>query len=226
MTELSCIVFDTWGSITLIDFSSSPFFILSDRYNWDIFTILSLSYLGFMLSTSFWTMFTNSSSSCIALLLKIEFSFWSNFTRLRRSAIYEAASRSDSDLSSSYLSIRAIISLFWFTCFNKESFEVIFISLINFWLAVYSPFLDTLDPAIDPALEPDLDWALDPLITFTCYFYDSYTWHFPIFTSGWPLTFKNNLFLVFYISKLTKSFWILSTRPPIWYDPRPFLKIR
>ncbi len=109
ITELSCIVFDTWGYITWIDFSSSLFFTLSDLYNWDIFIIFSRSYFWFILSTYLCTKFTSSSYSCKAFLLNIEFSFWSSFTRLLKSLISEAASRSDSDLSSNYRSILAII---------------------------------------------------------------------------------------------------------------------
>lgn len=168
-----------------------------------------------MLSTSFWTKLTSSSYYWRAFRLNMEFSFWSNFTRLLKSLIYEAASLSDSDLSSSYLRILAIISLFWFACLSNDSFDVIFISLINFWLAVYSPFRDTLEPDTDPTRDPAFDPTLDPVVTLACYFSVSYIWHFPILISGWGWTVKNRRFFVFSMSKLTRSFCTLSTRPPI-----------
>jgi hypothetical protein len=59
-----------------------------------------------------------------------------------------------------------------------------FISLISFWLAVYYPFRETLDPAIDPALDPCFDSALDPDVILACSFSVIYTWHLPILTSG------------------------------------------
>lgn len=137
--ELSCIAFEIWGYMVAIDFSRSLFFILSLLYSWDILIIFYFSSFGFMLSTSLWTKFTNSSSSFNACLLKIEFSFWRSLTRDLKSHISDAACLNDSDLSSNYLKILTIISLFWLTCFTRESLDVIFNSCISFYVAVYSP---------------------------------------------------------------------------------------
>lgn len=48
-------------------------------------------------------------------------------------------------------------------------------SLINFWVAVSSPFLDTLDPAIEPFFELALEPGLEEVSTFACYFSEIYT---------------------------------------------------
>lgn len=59
ITEFNCIVFETCGSITFIDFYKSLFFILYDLYNCDIFMIFYFSYFMFILSIYFWTRLTN-----------------------------------------------------------------------------------------------------------------------------------------------------------------------
>lgn len=46
-------------------------------------------------------------------------------------------------------------------------------SLINFWLAVYYPFLETRDPDTDPTLELLLEST--PSCIFACYFSAIYT---------------------------------------------------
>jgi len=80
------------------------------------------------------------------------FSFCSNLTLPLKLLIYAAACLRDSDLSSSYLSILAMISLFCATCFSIDSLLLKFSSFINFSLAVYSPL--TIE-----ALEDAIDWA-------------------------------------------------------------------
>ena len=77
-------------------------------------------------------------------------------------------------------------------------------SLINFWLAVYYPFLETRDPDTDPTLELLLEST--PSCIFACYFSAIYTWHFPIFMLGWGLIIKNSRFLLFYIRRFIRSF--------------------
>lgn len=87
-----------------------------------------------------------------------------------------------------------MISLFWFTCFKKDSFEEIFNSFISLSLAVCSPLLEACDPAIDPALEPALEALLS---TFTSSFSAISTWHLPILEFWFERAVKKSLFLAF-----------------------------
>lgn len=72
-------------------------------------------------------------------------------------------------------------------------------SFINFSLAVSSPLLEALEPAIEGEGSGEPIWI----------------WQLPNFALGWFLTDKNSFFLVFSISRLIRSFWMLYAIPAI-----------